>query len=83
MTLTRAPVEAESSVTELSPSFATQMWPPCEVMADGSSKPKLALLKTLSRVPLEDESSVTELSEEFATQMWPSSEVIPESPSKP
>ena len=38
MTLTRAPVEAESSVTEL-PLFATQMWAPPVVMAHGSSNP--------------------------------------------
>jgi hypothetical protein len=34
MTFTRAPVEAESSVTE-SPQFATQMWVPPEVMLPG------------------------------------------------
>ncbi len=32
MTLTRAPVEAESSVTELENSFVTQMWVPPEVI---------------------------------------------------
>ncbi len=32
MTLTRAPVEAESSVTELPAEFATQMWVSSEVM---------------------------------------------------
>ena len=43
MTLTRAPVEAESSVTELprpgKPKFATQMWAPSEVMAKGPLNP--------------------------------------------
>ncbi len=39
MTLPRAPVAAESSVTELSEEFATQMWVPPEVTASGPSNP--------------------------------------------
>ncbi len=39
MTLTRVPVEAESSVTELPQKFATQTWVPSEAMADGLSNP--------------------------------------------
>ena len=39
MTFTRAPVEAESSVTELPSPFATQMWLPPEAMADGPFNP--------------------------------------------
>ena len=36
MTLTRAPVEAESSVTELPSPSVTQMWVPADVMPKGS-----------------------------------------------
>ena len=39
MTLTRAPVVAESSVTESPPKFATQMRAPSEVMAPGPLNP--------------------------------------------
>jgi len=39
MTFTRAPLEAESSVTELPLAFATQTWVPSEAMADGLLKP--------------------------------------------
>jgi len=39
MTFTRAPVEAEISVTELPYRFATQTWVPSEVMEVGPSNP--------------------------------------------
>ena len=39
MTLTRAPVEAENSVTELPSAFATQRSSPFDVMAAGLSNP--------------------------------------------
>ena len=39
MTLTRAPVEAESSVTESPTLFATQTWVPPEAMAAGLLNP--------------------------------------------
>ncbi len=65
MTLTRAPVEAESSVTELS--FLTQMSVLSAVMAHGSTKAYLEPRMILTRAPVEADSSVTELS--FVTQM--------------
>jgi hypothetical protein len=39
MTFTRAPVEAESSVTESPREFATQTWLPSEAMAPGLLNP--------------------------------------------
>jgi hypothetical protein len=68
MTLTRAPVKAESSVTELPASFATQRSSPFDVIAAGLSNPYLEPLMTLTRAPVEAESSVTELPSKFATQ---------------
>jgi len=69
MILTRFPVEAESSVTELSPSFDTQIPVPATVMPEGSSNPFLEPPMTRTRAPLRAENSVTELSDEFATQI--------------
>ncbi len=81
MTLTRAPVEAASSVTELS--SVTQMFLPVEVMAHGWSKPYLDPRMTLISVPVEAESSVTDWPLEFATQTRVPSEVMPREPLNP
>jgi len=82
MTLTSAPVEAESSVTELPEGFVTQMWVPSEVTASGPSEPVVRAADDLDQGPgrgreLRDRVATV------ATQMWVPSDVTASGPSNP
>jgi hypothetical protein len=66
ITLTRRPVLALSSVTEVS--FATQTWVPSEAMAAGTSNLYREPEITLTRRPVLALSSVTDSPSMFATQ---------------
>jgi hypothetical protein len=67
MTLTRAPVEADNSVTDWPFGFATQTWAQSDVMPREPSNPYLEPRMTSTRAPVEAESSVIDLPR-FATQ---------------
>ena len=82
MTLTRSPVEADSSVTDWPFGFATQMCAPAEVMLSEPLSPYLAPRMTFTRVPVDAEISVTDLPR-FATQTWVPSAVMAHGSSNP
>src|ERR1035441_3661587 len=82
MTLTRSPVEADSSVTDWPFGFATQMCAPAEVMLSEPLNPYLAPRMTFTRVPVDAEISVTDLPR-FATQTWVPSAVMAHGSSNP
>ena len=76
MVWTTAPVEASSSVTVLSPAFATQTWVPSEEMPAGP--PPTPMVWTTA--PVEASSSVTVPPPSFETQTWVPSEETPTGP---
>src|ERR1700722_12164088 len=67
MTLTSAPVEALSSVTDLPPRLGIHTWVPSEYRVTASLKPWLDPVMTLTSAPVEALSSVTEFLSVLAT----------------